>query len=94
MLIFSLNISGLGKSPNHTVVRCLIKSSNHDIVLIYETMAQGNQAINYFGKILPVWSYFIVDIDGKYADLMLSWNDVFEVSKSQFCLRYYPGMFL
>ena len=81
MIISTINLRGLGKSPKFPALRCLFSTIHPDLVLVQETMAKASKACNYFLRLFPGWEVCVVDAVGRSGGLLCIWNpDVCDLS--------------
>ena len=74
MTILSLNVRGLGKANRIMALSKLISDTNHDVLLLQETMCPVSIAIEIIENILPSWELSVVNASHLSGGLLACWN--------------------
>lgn len=74
MILFSLNIRGVGGLPKQLALKRVLHITNPDLILLQETMESGDKARSFFNKIKLGWMICTVDAVGLSGGLLAAWN--------------------
>jgi hypothetical protein len=72
---------GLGAPQNLLPLRDYLQQIKPDIVLLQETLIEGDKAKNLFFQCLPHWNVVALDSIGRSRGLLTGWNPTF----AEFC---------
>jgi len=81
MIILSLNLRGFGSPTKLASLKRLLQQIKPNIVLLQETLIEGDKAKNLFFQCLPHWNVGAIDSIGRSRGLLTSWNP----SLAEFC---------
>ena len=71
MIILSYNCRGLVSQPKKIVLRELMKSHNPDVLLLQETMGQGEEVNGILSRMFHGWVFQALDAHGRSGGLSM-----------------------
>eukprot|EP00253_Pinus_taeda_P019452 PITA_19452 len=74
MIILSYNCRGLASQPKKLALKELVRSNKPDIIFLQETLGKGEEVTGCLNKILPDWSFHVLDSNGHSGGVALGFN--------------------
>jgi hypothetical protein len=74
MIFLSHNCRGLANPSKILAIRRLIDIHNPSLLILQETMMDGETAVKLFSSSLPGWNFIGLDASGKSRGLLTSWK--------------------
>lgn len=74
MLVFSLNLKGVGGAPKTLALRRLFTTNQPNVIFLQETMSLGSKACAFLWSFFPDWGCYTIDSIGLSGGLLAAWN--------------------
>lgn len=74
MIILSYNCRGLASLPKKLALKELVRSNKPDIILLQETLGKGEEVTGCLVKLLPGWSFHVIDANEHSGGVALGFN--------------------
>ena len=74
MKILSINIRGLGAEPKKITLKRLITTMSPTVILLQETMTEGNKAARIVKECIKDWGMTSTDADGHSRGTLTAWS--------------------
>ena len=74
MIIFSLNLRGIGGPSKISSLKHLLALVKLDMIFFQETLVDGEKAKKFFLQCCPLWNCVALDPNGRSSGLQSGWN--------------------
>ena len=74
MILVSLNVQGLGNESKRATLKHFLGSLKPGILLLQETMTDGDSSCDYFFKFKPYWFVSVGDSNGLSGGTLVAQN--------------------